>query len=480
MSDIKCPACGARNVEKIDITKYKCPYCDHIFKVEIDVIDTAISTAKATAKKTKYFAILLGIISKYWLIAIICAFLPPIGLILCIIKKDTAYLYCALAGICTYGKIYLKYQKQERTKTEMRVEAAKETKSEMQVQVDDEDPIWTTDFGLFDAHGPVKEITGYVDPNILDLLDGNYAQFDTIGRCVNLSENSTRSMYGFLIPNRHDCKFVYNNQGMIDSIITIKELNKDIIKYEYNKDNFLTTCKLIQSSYVEKHQYGYIKWEEVEKTKMVFVYEPIKIDSCGNWIKRKCSVNGKDLFHDREIKYWTKNNSYISTFSDLTFFDVKGPVKTIEEMYVNKLKPDGSVYAFDENGRCTNLPSEYIRNDNRIIGYSYTEYFGEVYEKYEYNDNGLIYTSTKQAIGNMTSTFEYDSDGRLIFETRITEGSEEGEDYYFDEKFTYKYIKFDEYGNWTERIRTCSSVGDTGGYNNVGDTENQIRIITYH
>ncbi len=165
---------------------------------------------------------------------------------------------------------------------------------------------------------------------------------------------------------------------------------------------------------------------------------------------------------------------------DQVFFDAKGPVKTIQEMYINKLKPDGSVYTFDEKGNCINLPNEYIRKDNRITGYSYTESFGEISEKYEYNDKGLIHTSIKQAIGNTTSTFEYDSDGMLILESCITEGSDEGEDYRYDEKYTYKYITFDEYGNWTERERTCSYVGDTGGYNNVGDTEIQKRIITYH
>ena len=87
MSSIKCPACGAKNVTKIDIAKYKCPYCDHTFAVDIDVIDTAISTAKRTLD----FAKLMGLLSKYILIAIICAILPPVGLILYIIKKDSIY-----------------------------------------------------------------------------------------------------------------------------------------------------------------------------------------------------------------------------------------------------------------------------------------------------------------------------------------------------------------------------------------------------
>ena len=50
MSDIKCPACGARNVEKIDITKYK---SDDILTELTDAIKTQLDTDQ---KENQFFA----------------------------------------------------------------------------------------------------------------------------------------------------------------------------------------------------------------------------------------------------------------------------------------------------------------------------------------------------------------------------------------------------------------------------------------
>lgn len=337
-------------------------------------------------------------------------------------------------------------------------------------------PKWENDVTAFDAKGPVKQIYGYIDENFSTLLKNDYAEFDESGRCLNLSEsNFRRDENGYLCNNDPGYNFEYNSNGFIKIIrMTGCGAAGFSTEYTYDNNNLLKRCRYVLYSGYWKNEDEFV--EDNEET--TYTYRYVKIDHHGNWLERYCN----NVLEQRKIIYWGEEETTIPKSSNLSFFELKGNVKRVEGDITRPgcLNFSQSCFAeFDINGRCTNLSDNCKCDGDRIIGLSYEEFYGEYTEKYEYNDNDHIHKSFTEAIGSKVSTFEYDAEGKLILESCITEGSEEGEDYRYVEKFSYKYITCDASGNWTKREKICSyTEGD--GYHKVGDTEIQTRTITYY
>lgn len=67
----------------------------------------------------------------------------------------------------------------------------------------------------------------------------------------------------------------------------------------------------------------------------------------------------------------------------------------------------------------------------------------------QYDHNGLVSKTINSSEGDdWTETFTYDKRGRLI--TRVYSGIDT------NERYTYKYLREDSEGNWTERQETAS------------------------
>ena len=104
MSKIKCPNCGAINSDKIAINKYRCPYCDHEYIIDLgksDIVDVVKDGAKSASKG------LLRLIMLY-----LSLNLPFVG-IACYYSKqffdhgNKLYLYASIVNISLLIIIFL-------------------------------------------------------------------------------------------------------------------------------------------------------------------------------------------------------------------------------------------------------------------------------------------------------------------------------------------------------------------------------------
>lgn len=156
-----------------------------------------------------------------------------------------------------------------------------------------------------------------------------------------------------------------------------------------------------------------------------------------------------------------KSSVEVMQTPDLTLFELKGNVKSVKDEYEN-------TYNFTKEGKL-DLPESQIKRDNegRIISYTINEVTTEV----QWNKDGNV----EGAKGvDHTTTYTYDDRGLLL--TSYTEVDTW-------ELSIYKYLKFDEQGNWVERER--SWLGYSAGVEEGEDPiyrnkEVEKRTISYY
>lgn len=74
MAEIKCPNCGAINLDKVALNRYRCPYCDYEYIVDLDksdIVDVVKDGAKS-ASKGLLRLIMLYISLNIPLVGIVC------------------------------------------------------------------------------------------------------------------------------------------------------------------------------------------------------------------------------------------------------------------------------------------------------------------------------------------------------------------------------------------------------------------------
>ena len=147
-------------------------------------------------------------------------------------------------------------------------------------------------------------------------------------------------------------------------------------------------------------------------------------------------------------------------WTDRNTFNLKGPVKTVEDPYFGFLEfqKDGTII-FDRSQN----PDVYWNNVSRDE-YGRITNFGR--ESYCYNSKGQV-IETFSSGGGMSSTIKYyyNTNG-LVTKAIVDECNMYEEDSYTT---TYTYQKFDKYGNWIKRT------AKTGRKSTV-----ETRTITYY
>lgn len=145
---------------------------------------------------------------------------------------------------------------------------------------------------------------------------------------------------------------------------------------------------------------------------------------------------------------------------DLTMYGLKGNVKSLTDEV-------GNTYNFTSEGKI-DLPDSQIKRDaeGRIVSITIDELTTEV----EWDADGNV---GGQKLPGQTTTFTYDDRGLLL--TSYTEVDSW-------ELSIYKYLKFDDKGNWIERER--SWIGFSSGVEEGEDPiyknkEVEKRTITY-
>lgn len=148
-------------------------------------------------------------------------------------------------------------------------------------------------------------------------------------------------------------------------------------------------------------------------------------------------------------------------YLDGVAFELYGPVRTC----IVEKKHGDEYYEFGNDGRLVyfeqmNMDSidVYRDEDNRLVSINIHD--DEFYYKYLYNEDGDLETVVEVVIGNevVKKYKEYDNDHNV---TKIISRSKLlGMDIYTSTNL--EYIQFDQWGNWTERIRNCeNSEGET-------------------
>lgn len=146
---------------------------------------------------------------------------------------------------------------------------------------------------------------------------------------------------------------------------------------------------------------------------------------------------------------------------DLTFFGLKGNVKSLTDEI-------GNTYNFTKDGKL-DLPESQIKRDDsgRITSFTVDELTTEV----SWDSDGNV---AETNLPGQKTTFTYDDRGLLL--TSYTEVDSW-------ELSIYKYLKFDDKGNWTERER--SWIGFSNGVEEGEDPiyknkEVEKRTIAYY
>ena len=171
---------------------------------------------------------------------------------------------------------------------------------------------------------------------------------------------------------------------------------------------------------------------------------------------------------------------------DLALFELKGPVKSVNKGYIINGTENGA--SFDRDGNISHLNKSYN-------GYTY---------KFKRGQNGLIYKLTSydpDADEQAYSKITYDNKNRPIkneYYASYTGGSYSfsytgdkislvkffgGSDYDIKSNYTYTYINFDKYGNWTKRkvsIKSTIYNWDNTVMLSDNNSKTQSRKITYY
>lgn len=146
---------------------------------------------------------------------------------------------------------------------------------------------------------------------------------------------------------------------------------------------------------------------------------------------------------------------------DLTLFGFKGNVKSVTDEI-------GGVYNFTNDGKLDLAESQVQRDDKgRIVSYTIDELTTDVV----WDKDGHV---AQQKVPGQTTSYTYDDRGLLL--TSYTEVDTW-------ELSIYKYLKFDEQGNWVERER--SWLGYSAGVEEGEDPiyrnkEVEKRTISYY
>lgn len=163
-------------------------------------------------------------------------------------------------------------------------------------------------------------------------------------------------------------------------------------------------------------------------TTIIAVCLTITVSSCGtneskSSEEKKCAEKNCENSNCSEQQLET---------SDLTLFGLKGNVKAVTDEI-------GNTYNFTKEGKL-DLPESQIKRDDsgKIVSYTVDELTTEV----AWDQDGYV---TETNLPGQKTTFTYDDRGLLL--TSYTEVDSW-------ELSIYKYLKFDEKGNWTERERT--------------------------
>ncbi len=147
---------------------------------------------------------------------------------------------------------------------------------------------------------------------------------------------------------------------------------------------------------------------------------------------------------------------------DLGMFCLKGPVDSVcvvmndaglewqtefvfdEDGFLIELDGEDFECERDENDRIRSVVLEDMVEDNE-------ELYATIGMTFEYDKAGrVIRQISKSADETWTQNYHYDDKGRLIKRDYDTMSE--------DEVMTYEYVKFDELGNWTERIEKSASM----------------------
>ena len=178
---------------------------------------------------------------------------------------------------------------------------------------------------------------------------------------------------------------------------------------------------------------------------------------------------------------------YDATATDLTTFDLQGPVKT------STLTRDGQVIngtcGFDKQGRwitCNDQPLSTAQEDEnaavygvvrdanqRVVQYTIGQYDMTETITINFDKQGRIEKDkTESGTSTETSLYTYDTNGRVastrIQTTSFEMGADEAET--TDVTVTYTYTDFDTHNNWRVRDVTCSN----------GGKYQETRHITYY
>lgn len=193
-------------------------------------------------------------------------------------------------------------------------------------------------------------------------------------------------------------------------------------------------------------------------------------------------VNGKDESKTEE-KVEEKEDKNKPGLADLVLFELRGPVRTMvqkSEMSMNynvKFSENGKWELTDGN-KVANVLSDVKRDsEKRIISYTEGEYDFISMLKITYDEktgwiSKVVSKDQGDDDGGFTTTYVYDENGYVVKE--IVEG--QYTDMGADEPTkvhtvtTYKYVSFDNHGNWTKR---SASNTDGGKYD-------ETRTITYY
>lgn len=157
--------------------------------------------------------------------------------------------------------------------------------------------------------------------------------------------------------------------------------------------------------------------------------------------------------------------------TDRRLYDVEGPVKTIKKGYggddSNVVKFPSDLVKFTKTGKVSTSKKDIAKRDQkgRLLELrTYDKGFsseGSFYEidtwKYDASGNIIFYQGghTYTDLGPEVK-YKYDNNGNIIAESSYFETSGEQR---IIEAITYKYMAFDEYGNWIKR--ECRNKGES-------------------
>lgn len=136
-------------------------------------------------------------------------------------------------------------------------------------------------------------------------------------------------------------------------------------------------------------------------------------------------------------------------YHDAEVFGAKGRVKMITTNYTRPGRTLRNTYSFSPSGELLTTQQGKIVSlerdgQGRLTKYVYNE--AGSYYQYEYDEQGRV---SRRFFSGGKTEYEYDNKGLII---------QEIENFYSITCIRYKYLAFDEHGNWTERI--CDRAGE--------------------